>query len=202
MHLVGGAVAQLRAYGALGTLICPSAPWAPWWHLLRSGTGWAADVVDMVPLGTAEEAFVRLLVPRAFVSQRHDCHSAGPLGLRLEEARRREALRAHIIARRAGTPRRLERLDATAVRLIALAMDLRSRASGGAAVPAAAARLAAGDKAPRTWNRYATAGMGNIRVGAELYVPASRPSPFRQLPRGVGGGVARLRPDQAVGGRH
>ena len=33
--------AQVRVYGALGTLIFPSAPWAPWWHLLRSGTGWA-----------------------------------------------------------------------------------------------------------------------------------------------------------------
>ena len=55
-HLVGAAVAQLRASGAVGTLVCPSAPWAPWWHLLRSGTGWAADVVDMVPLGAAEAA--------------------------------------------------------------------------------------------------------------------------------------------------
>ena len=55
-HLVGAAIAQLRASGAMGTLVCPSAPWAPWWHLLRSGTGWAADVVDMVPLGAAEAA--------------------------------------------------------------------------------------------------------------------------------------------------
>ena len=36
-------------------------------------------------------------------------------------------------------------------------MGLRPRASGSAAVSAAAGRLAAGDKAPRTWNRYATA---------------------------------------------
>ena len=36
-------------------------------------------------------------------------------------------------------------------------MGLRPRASGSAAVSAAAARVAAGDKAPRTWNRYATA---------------------------------------------
>ena len=55
-HLVGAAIAQLRASGAMGTLVCPSAPWAPWWHLLRSGTGWTADVVDMVPLGAAEAA--------------------------------------------------------------------------------------------------------------------------------------------------
>ena len=75
--------------------------------------------------------------------------AAGSQGVSLEETRRREALR--------GTPRHLKRLDATAVRLIALDMDVRSRASGATAVSAAAARLAAGDKAPRTWNCYATA---------------------------------------------
>ena len=55
-HLVGEAVSQLRASGADGTLICPSAQSAPWWHLLRPGTGWAHDVADVVPLGPAADA--------------------------------------------------------------------------------------------------------------------------------------------------
>ena len=38
-RLVVAAVSQLRASGAAGTLIGPSAPWAPWWHL--SPTIWA-----------------------------------------------------------------------------------------------------------------------------------------------------------------
>ena len=43
-------MSQLRASGAAGMLICPSAPWAPWWHLLRSGICWALDVAGVVAL--------------------------------------------------------------------------------------------------------------------------------------------------------
>jgi hypothetical protein len=50
-HLVGSAVAHLRACGASATLICPSAPWAPWWPMLRLGAGWARDVRRVVQLG-------------------------------------------------------------------------------------------------------------------------------------------------------
>ena len=51
------------------------------------------------------------------------------------------------------------KLDATALRMIALAVPvgLRTRASGGTATSAAVARLATGDKAPHTRNRYAGA---------------------------------------------
>jgi hypothetical protein len=52
-HLVGSAIAHLRACDASATLICPEAPWAPWWPLLRRGTGWARDVQRVVPLGPA-----------------------------------------------------------------------------------------------------------------------------------------------------
>ena len=52
-HLVGVAVAHLLACTAAATLICPEAPWAPWWPLLRRGTGWARDVLRVVPLGPA-----------------------------------------------------------------------------------------------------------------------------------------------------
>ena len=52
-HLVGQAVTHLRACGAAATLICPEAPWAPWWPLLRLGAGWARDVWRVVPLGPA-----------------------------------------------------------------------------------------------------------------------------------------------------
>ncbi len=50
-HLVGSAVAHLRAYGAYATLVCPHAPWAPWWPALRCGAGWARDVRRVVALG-------------------------------------------------------------------------------------------------------------------------------------------------------
>jgi hypothetical protein len=50
-HLVGSAVAHLRAGGAPATLICPTAPWAPWWPALCLGAGWAPDVRRVVPLG-------------------------------------------------------------------------------------------------------------------------------------------------------
>ena len=55
-HLVGAAASQLRASGAEGPLICSSAPSAPWWHLVRSGTGWAHDVAGVVALGHAADA--------------------------------------------------------------------------------------------------------------------------------------------------
>ena len=50
-HLVGSAVAHLRACGAAATLICPSAPWASWWPSLRLGPGWARDVARVVHIG-------------------------------------------------------------------------------------------------------------------------------------------------------
>ena len=50
-HLVGAAVSHLRACGAAATLICPDAPWAPWWPTLRHGAGWARDIWGVVPLG-------------------------------------------------------------------------------------------------------------------------------------------------------
>jgi hypothetical protein len=52
-HLVGSSVAHLRACDAPATLICPEAPWAPWWPLLRRGTGWARDMQRVLPLGPA-----------------------------------------------------------------------------------------------------------------------------------------------------
>jgi hypothetical protein len=51
-HLVGSAVAHLRACGASATLICPTAPWAQWWPALRLGTGWAWDVLRVDPPGS------------------------------------------------------------------------------------------------------------------------------------------------------
>ena len=57
-HAVGEVIAHLRASGAEGTLICPDAPWAPWWRLLRAGGagGWAGDIVSVLPLGAARTA--------------------------------------------------------------------------------------------------------------------------------------------------
>jgi hypothetical protein len=52
-HLVGSAVAHLRACGASATLICPHAAWASWWPALRCGPGWARDVRQVVTLGPA-----------------------------------------------------------------------------------------------------------------------------------------------------
>ena len=54
-HAIAEAVAHLRASGAAGTLIIPSAPWAPWWPTLCQGQRWAPDVVGAVQLGPAEE---------------------------------------------------------------------------------------------------------------------------------------------------
>ena len=65
--------------GALDTVVAP----AP----VRHGLG--AGVLDMVPLGTAVEALVRL--PRAFVPQQHNCRSAGPQVLRVSPWRRPDA---------------------------------------------------------------------------------------------------------------
>ena len=62
-------------------------------------------------------------------------------------------------ARRAGQPRRLKALDPSALRTVAAAMQLRAPAGGGdpALLPSAAAvRLAAREKSPATWNRYAS----------------------------------------------
>ena len=50
-HMVGSAIAHLRACAASATLICPAAPWAPWWPSLRHGPGWARDVTRVVRLG-------------------------------------------------------------------------------------------------------------------------------------------------------
>jgi hypothetical protein len=71
-HAVGTAVTHLRAAGAEGTLICPNAPWASWWHLLRAGLHWAPDIVGTVHLGPASSA---LIVGTA------DRHLFGPGGI-------------------------------------------------------------------------------------------------------------------------
>jgi hypothetical protein len=71
-HVVGTAVTHLRAAGAEGTLICPNAPWASWWHLLRAGPHWAPDIVGTVRLGPASTA---LVVGTA------DRHLFGPWGI-------------------------------------------------------------------------------------------------------------------------
>ena len=55
VHLVGAAVAHLRACQATATLVCPETPWAPWWPSLRHGTGWARDVSRVVILGHPSE---------------------------------------------------------------------------------------------------------------------------------------------------
>ena len=58
--------------------------------------------------------------------------------------------------RRAEQPRRLKRLNATASRMIGLAVQLRSSTARPAAAPSAAVlALAAQGKAPASWNRYA-----------------------------------------------
>ena len=73
----------------------------------------------------------------------------------LDETRRRELLRERIAQRRAGQPRRLKTLDATASRMLAVAVQLRSGQAGSAAAPSAAVlALAARALAPATWNRY------------------------------------------------
>ena len=51
LHLVGEAVAHLRASGAAATLITPCAPWAPWWDSLCRGRCWAPDVSRVETLG-------------------------------------------------------------------------------------------------------------------------------------------------------
>ena len=57
-HVVGVALAHLRASGAEGTRICPDAPWASWWHLPREDAGWAHDVLGVQHLGAAESALL------------------------------------------------------------------------------------------------------------------------------------------------
>ena len=76
----------------------------------------------------------------------------------LDETRRRELLRERIAARRAGQPRRLKTLGPTAIRMVELAVRLRSTAAPPSAAPSEAViRLAARGKSPSTWNRYAAA---------------------------------------------
>ena len=73
----------------------------------------------------------------------------------LDETRRRELLRERIAGRRAGQPRRLKTLDPTAIRLMGVALQLRSNAAGPTVAPSAAVLgLAAQGRSPSTWNRY------------------------------------------------
>ncbi len=45
-------VPRWRTYEiAARPLICPEAPWAPWWSWLRCGAGWARDVRRVVLVG-------------------------------------------------------------------------------------------------------------------------------------------------------
>jgi hypothetical protein len=84
------------------------------------------------------------------VSAAADCVS-------LDETRRRELLRERIAGRRAGQPRRLKALDPIAIRMLGVALQLRSSLSGPAAAPSAAVLgLAVQGKAAATWNRYAS----------------------------------------------
>ena len=50
-HIVGEVVSHIRACRASATLICPDAPWAPWWSSLRSRQTWARDIVGVVQMG-------------------------------------------------------------------------------------------------------------------------------------------------------
>ena len=95
---------------------------------------------------------------------------AGSDRVSLNETRRRDALRAAIAARRAGTPRRGKLLDHQAERLLSLAIGLRP--GGGTVVPQpATVRLIAQGKAPRTWNRYAGALLAWERYAAARDTP-------------------------------
>jgi hypothetical protein len=71
-HAVSTAITHLRAACAEGTLICPNAPWASWWHLLRMGPHWAPDLVGTVHLGPASFALI---------VDTYDRHLFGPGGI-------------------------------------------------------------------------------------------------------------------------
>ena len=89
-------MSQLRASGAAGMLICPSAPWAPWWHLLRSGICWALDVAGVVALATLRTLYParpsKQSIP-AVTGYLPSGSAAGPEGPSREETRSLEALR-------------------------------------------------------------------------------------------------------------
>ena len=55
VHMIAEAIAHLRASDAVGTLVVPMAPWAPWWGLLCQGRRWAPDVLGSAQLGPAQE---------------------------------------------------------------------------------------------------------------------------------------------------
>ena len=75
-HLVGAAITHLRAAGAGGTVICQDAPWASWWHTLRSGPRWAPDVAAVLSLGPAPAVLV------IDAADRHLFGSGGVLAIR------------------------------------------------------------------------------------------------------------------------
>ena len=70
-HMVGEAVAHLRTSGAVGTVIVPDAPWAPWWGSLRLGAHWAPDVTGVVPLGAPSDVLTVACEDRKLFKQIH-----------------------------------------------------------------------------------------------------------------------------------
>jgi hypothetical protein len=59
-HLLGRVVRHFRSCRAVGTLIVPELPGAPWWPALRRGAGWASFVVEVRPLGPAQSTLLGL----------------------------------------------------------------------------------------------------------------------------------------------
>jgi hypothetical protein len=95
---------------------------------------------------------------------------AGHERVSLDETRRQDALRAAIIALRAGTPWRNKRLEHQAKRLLTLAISLCP--GGGVVVPSpASVCLVAQGMAQLSWNRSAGSLLAWERYTAELDTP-------------------------------
>jgi hypothetical protein len=97
---------------------------------------------------------------------------AGHERVSLDETRRRDALRAAIIALRAGTPRRNKRLEHQAELLLTLAISLRPGGGAARVVPLpATVRLVAQGMAQLSWNRSAGSLLAWERYTAEQDTP-------------------------------
>ena len=66
-RLIGLVVGHMLHCGAKGTLVVPFWERAPWWPLLRKGSGWAWFVKDAMPLGDSVGVFAGLRKPGALV---------------------------------------------------------------------------------------------------------------------------------------